>query len=209
MVQDLSLILDQLPGYFFLLGHSFGGVLAYEYVKRNPCDDRAADGRGCKGLILVSTPVSLNDSRENSKRLMREIAEEIDALDDMQTVKSEFRKRHECRVTPLPLPLQSALMNSPMLSRQRMPNEYQATGGSRDSGSTSNLKLIVPVLVMRGEYDFCPEESCRKWCMLFDAAQSTYVTLAGCSHYSMLENDSMFASVVTSFLQDLDSNNKA
>jgi pimeloyl-ACP methyl ester carboxylesterase len=207
MVQDLSIMLDQLPEQFFLLGHSFGGVLAYEYLKRHERDNCAVDSRRCKGVILVSSPVSLNDSRENSKRLMREIAEELDALDDIQAVKSAFQERHECRVTPLPLPLQNALMNSPMLSQHRHPQAYHAT--SLNSVSTGNRKLNTPVLVMRGQYDFCPEESCRKWCELFDGAQSTYVTLAGCSHYSMLENDSLFASVVASFLRDCNNKDKA
>jgi pimeloyl-ACP methyl ester carboxylesterase len=201
MVQDLSIMLDQLPEQFFLLGHSFGGVLAYEYLKRHERDDGAADSRRCKGVILVSSPVSLNDSQENSKRLMREIAEELDALDDIRAVKSAFRERHECRVAPLPLPLQNALMNSPMLSRQRHPRAYRAAG--LGGGSAGDRKLGTPVLVMRGQYDFCPEESCRKWRELFDGARrSTYVTLAGCSHYSMLEDDSLFASVVASFLRD-------
>lgn len=205
MVQDFSIMMDQLPcADFYLLGHSFGGLIAYEYVKRRVLEGRACR---CRGMILVSAPVSLEASRANSKRLMREIKDELDASDDMQAVKQAFHQRHECRVTPTPLPLQTAVMNSPMLSqKQRHQHSYQATGDSSNSKTvTSNQRINVPLLVLRGEYDFCPEDACREWLSLFNESSSTYVTLAGCSHYSMLENDSMFASVVASFLLDWDS----
>jgi proline iminopeptidase len=209
MVQDFSIMMDHLLcADFYLLGHSFGGIIAYEYIKRcRMVDDGSA--RRCRGLILVSTPVSLEASRINSKRLMRDLEDEIDASDDMQAVKQAFHLRHECRVTPTPLPLQTAVMNSPMLSQQqRHQHKYQAigTGDSPNSGTaTSNQRINVPLLVLRGEHDFCPEAACREWLSLFNESSSTYVTLAGCSHYSMLENDSMFASIVASFLLDWDS----
>jgi proline iminopeptidase len=206
MVQDFSIMMDQLAcADFYLLGHSFGGLIAYEYVKRQ----LKVGGSTClcRGVILVSTPVSLEASRINSKRLMREIEDEFDASDDMQAVKQAFHQRHECRVTPTPLPLQTAVMNSPMLSQQqRHQHSYQATGDSANSDTvTSHQRINVPLLVLRGEHDFCPEDACREWLSLFNESSSTYVTLAGCSHYSMLENDSMFASVVASFLLDWDS----
>jgi proline iminopeptidase len=206
MVQDFSIMMDHLPCVdFYLLGHSFGGLIAYEYVKRRYAVD-GSDFR-CRGVILVSTPVSLEASRINSKRLMREIEDEIDDSDDVQTVKQAFHQRHECRVTPIPLPLQTAVMNSPMLSQQqRHQHSYQATGESASNDEAmSNQRINVPLLVLRGEYDFCPEGACREWLSLFTESSSTYVTLAGCSHYSMLENDSMFARAVASFLQEWDS----
>ena len=198
MVHDLAKLLDRLPCQsFYLLGHSFGGILAYEYVKKKK--NHATARTRCRGVVLVSTPVSLQASRDHSKQLLRAIANELDTDDADDTVKSTFHLRHECRVTPIPLPLQQALINSPMLSQAASSRQtYQAPEDNDVEERVSN----VPVLVLRGQNDFTPEQSCRQWLTKFETA--TYLTLAGCSHYSMLEDDALFSSVVSRFVEEHD-----
>lgn len=76
-----------------------------------------------------------------------------------------------------------------------MVRDYHAT--------VSGCSLTMPpALVLRGQYDFVTFESCQAWLeVLGNNEQSEYVTLAGCAHYDMLENENLFGSVLGSFLR--------
>ena len=59
--------------YFHLYGHSFGGILCYEYLmKMMKTSQRGADG-GCLSLVLASTPTSIPMLELEMERLKKEL----------------------------------------------------------------------------------------------------------------------------------------
>ena len=80
MVQHLDLLIAKAwkLEQYFLLGHSFGGILAYEYLlstsQSEDCRQTAASASAvCRGLILASVPTSSELIQEESKRLYQTV----------------------------------------------------------------------------------------------------------------------------------------
>jgi pimeloyl-ACP methyl ester carboxylesterase len=253
-VRDLAALIETvvpLRTSFHLFGHSMGGIIAYEYIKRGIHTNGVS--RYCQGLILASTPTNIKDSHQSKTRLIQEIALEIqqsgksdqgamkikkddhdDDVDDdsgshfsvendeqhvQRAAHLEFQRRHECRVTPMPLLLQQSLtglhrssgrQNVGTRSHHRSPLEqYEATPilpveAVKDTDIVVRVDAILPaLLVVRGQYDFVSEANCRAWLDMY-AARGQYITLSNCSHYGFLEQEELYASVITSFLRDHD-----
>ena len=76
MVNHLNLLIKhewKLEQYF-LLGHSFGGILAYEYLLSiSRSEDCSQTSAACRGLILASAPTSSELIQEESKRLYQAV----------------------------------------------------------------------------------------------------------------------------------------
>jgi pimeloyl-ACP methyl ester carboxylesterase len=173
-----------------------------------------------------ATTSSLDDAKDNNTR------DNADDDDDDESgasalrraARSEFQLRHECRSTPMPLPLQQSMeglqrhsSQHDVASQQRQLQSYVAEPWSGDSPPPP------PSLIMRGQHDFVTEDNMRRWTVLLAedncpsstatlaaksptraAASSQFVTLANCSHYGMAENEDLFGSVLISFLHDHD-----
>ena len=104
---------------FHLLGHSFGGILAYEYVKSKLL---LPSSRQCLSLIIANAPCNMRTSIQESSPLEEEITFEL--TNDMpitekeasskdatftKSIKDILRRRHECRTQVTPEPLVSAI----------------------------------------------------------------------------------------------------
>ena len=100
---------------FYLLGQSWGGMLAGMYAARRP--------EGLKKLIIAGSPASFPLFVEGGKRLraqlpldIQEILEEGDRTGQLDTPEYErasgvFYKNYVCRVDPMPQPVQKAFEN--------------------------------------------------------------------------------------------------
>lgn len=200
MVNHLDLLISKQWGlkHYHLLGHSFGGILAYEFLRRNT-PSRA----GCRSLILVSAPTSSQLIQEESKRLFRlvnDLSEEDEGEQEIdpsaKKVHAEtFQQTHECRLSHTPLALMDAMAQAgptPWRGIPAIPN-YIAEG---------NLTAI-PSMLVRGEYDFCTTACVVGWKQLIQDPPPECETLSNCSHYSMLEDEQQFGKVVSKFLQSL------
>jgi pimeloyl-ACP methyl ester carboxylesterase len=215
-VSDLKQLIRSLDlNKFHILGHSFGGVVAYEYVKSSLEDDD--QHHDCLSLTLANTPSNMELSHEESCRLLRLINEEFmlennDAAgtaSDMpvsRIVNDRFRKRHECRTEHVPEPLVTAIQGrgltfGPEAVRDFIafpPASYRLHSSSPRSVNASN-KLMPPVLLIRGEHDFVTEECVRGWRKIF----TTDVTVGfreevmnNCAHYCHLENPQGFCELI-------------
>lgn len=198
-VQDLQALLKHWNLlHFHLYGHSFGGILAFEYLKAT------RDSTCCSSVILSSAPTSIALINAESQRLLQELKCELEYKDEEEDNKSKrevlerFRQRHECRSVPTPLSLVDAQAQAGTVWRgtEAIPN-YQATLGD------SHEPLSQPALTMRGQYDFCTETCVEGWKDFFRDAPRTMV-LASCSHHGLLENEQLYGAVISSFLVDHD-----
>ena len=261
---------------FHLFGHSFGGILVYEYCKKQLLQQQQQQTPRlrpkCLSMTLASTPVSIAAMEEHCQHLQRDIQNELqneqgrnklepkqqqpeqtnprqqlqqqqqhrrrqrhpgdtnnddnDNDDPSLVIQTIFSQRHECRVSPIPLPLQQSYTTAGFQSTStgfQAVRSYQASAAAvglhplPPSTSTSTAAAAAadqtkdtqkycfpPSLILRGQYDFVHEEACRGWEELLlsdngDDVTCEFVTLAGCSHYGMLENENLYGSVLSSF----------
>jgi len=222
MVYELSYLLDHLECEdYHLFGHSFGGLLVYQYLCHHP--KRRNGKKRCRSAILASTPFSMKDCDAHCQELLTSIRQELSdqhqgdgsgAYCEPEQVTQVFRQRHECCVHPLPLPLQQAFQMAGFTSSAvglKTVRDFKVVDQDKP------IEDLPPVLILRGQNDFVTEESCREWQRLVDKQRmpatpdskdsvptTTMMTLAGCSHYGMLEAERLFGSTVTSFVQQYD-----
>jgi len=230
MVQDLDRLLEHwgLPEYH-LLGHSFGGILLFEYLKYCLANKSPEDIQKCHSAILASAPTSTTIVEEEVQRLCKDLesasggALEDDWDDDddaparvgtlPKKVPKRFRLEHECRMNPIPFPLTDSYSRAGPVKLRGLQSigNYNATliapketelAKRKDEDERMLAVLSTPTLVLRGQYDFVTETCVKNWDRVFENCR--YMTLAGCSHYGMLENESMYGSVLSSFLGDCD-----
>jgi pimeloyl-ACP methyl ester carboxylesterase len=187
-VDDLSLLIKEwnLSSYH-LYGHSFGGILAFEYLKRT----RDAN---CRSVILSSVPTSIPQLEAESQRLLHEISEDFDG--DKRQALERFRQLHECQAVPIPLSLLDAYAQAGSTWRgtQAIP-DYTAL-------VETNCKLEQPAFLLRGQDDFVTQPCMQDWDKCFKKTQT--MVLAGCSHHGLLENEQLYGDVISSFLTDND-----
>lgn len=200
---------------FHILGHSFGGVVAYEYAKSSLEDDDEQH-HDCLSLTLSNTPANMELSHEESGRLVKSINEEFmlennavgTAASDIlvsRIVNDRFRKRHECRTENVPQPLVTAIQSRGLTYGPEAVRDYiafpptQLLHSSSPRSVNATNKLMPPVLLIRGEHDFVTEECIRGWRKIF-STDSTYgyreEVLNNCAHYCHLENPQGFGELI-------------
>ena len=123
---------------YHLLGHSWGGILAYEYLKMKE-QQQQHQQLGCRSLILASAPTSAQVIQKECKILMSRLQNgdnadpttdnnnttdesnadndddenngDVDTLvqSSEQVFSEEFHQTHECRLPTIPLALMDAM----------------------------------------------------------------------------------------------------
>jgi proline-specific peptidase len=145
-----------------LLGHSWGGWLAIEYMMSRPS--------GVVSLVLASTSSSLPQVATETGRLrsslptdVLEILQRYEASGDYhnpeyEKAMMEFYNRFLCRLDPWPDCLMRSLnnLNNNPLPYEIMqgPNEFTITGNLKDWDRTAELgRIAVPTLITCGRHD--------------------------------------------------------
>ncbi len=143
-----------------ILGHSWGAMLATDYV--------VSGAAGIAGLILASPPLSIprwvDDARAlrltlpaDVQEVLRrhEVAGTTDA-EEYQTASREFYQRYVWRLDPLPEAVARARSgaNHAVYGFMWGPNEFSVTGTLADYDRTARLgEIRVPTLFTCGRYD--------------------------------------------------------
>lgn len=192
---------------FHMLGHSFGGVVAYEYAKSS------LPNQNCLSLTLSNTPANMTLSHEQSGRLVHSIKEEC-MLESNSTANTDapvsriahdrFRKRHECRTENVPEPLVTAIQSRGVTFGPEDVRDYVAFPPahlhSSSPQSVKELNALMPsVLLIRGEHDFVTEECIKGWRKIFTrevASGYREEVLNDCAHYCHLEAPLEFCDLV-------------
>jgi proline-specific peptidase len=231
-VNDLQDVITKLNlRRFHLYGHSYGGIVAYEYLKRisnqayhdHQLDDATNSPNQCLSLILSSAPVNVAMVEAESKLFLEEITrnlqasnvtsttEEQDQTNTIQTMAADvFRKTHVCRTESLPNPLLTAYAKrGTVWEGTKVIHNYVASPILPDGkANRPSPSLPTNILLMRGEYDFVSEEySFKGWKKALNhAGHHTYndvkcITLSGCSHHGLLENGALYGKTLDSFLE--------
>jgi proline-specific peptidase len=145
-----------------LLGQSWGGMLAMEYLIRQP--------KGIASATIASSPSSMVQWVEEANRLRRELPGDINAIllkheaagttlsPEYQAAMVEFYNRHVCRVVPNPDYVQrtfAKLLEHPeVYYTMNGPSEFHVVGTLKNWDVRGQLsKIKVPTLVTSGRYD--------------------------------------------------------
>jgi proline-specific peptidase len=191
-----------------LLGQSWGGWLAIEYMTRGT--------RGVERLVLASTSASIPEFMAGARGLIEELPEphrtvliergakeQYDHPDYVAAV-DVFYHRHLCRADPWP---EALLRSSAQMDGNQVyltmngPTEFDVIGRLREWDRTADLDRIdVPTLVTCGRYDeitpSCSETITRG---IPDTRMHVFERSAHCAH---LEEPDDYARIVEAFLRE-------
>lgn len=144
-----------------LLGQSWGGWLAIEYMLTRPA--------GIVSLTLASTSCSIPQFVREAERLKAALPPDVaatlrryEAAGDLTNPEYEaavqvFYQQHVCRLDPWPEAVMRTVQNltgNPVYETMNGPNEFMVIGNLRDWDRTDRLgEIRVPTLITVGEYD--------------------------------------------------------
>lgn len=163
-VEELGVLRQALGlGQTHLLGQSWGGMLAMEYMLTQPA--------GIAGLIIESSPSSIPMWVAEAGRLREQLPPDINAAllkheeagtttdPEYLEATAMFYARHVCRINPLPEYVQRSFDNigQPYFVMNG-PSEFHVIGSLKDWDVTPRLGEITAqkaTLFMSGRYDEC------------------------------------------------------
>ncbi|KAJ6514198.1 proline-specific peptidase [Mycena vitilis] len=193
---------------FDLAGHSWGGMLAANYVV-------SRDPRGLKRLILADAPASMKlwsvgtnallqgfpeEFREMLKR--HELAGTTDSA-EYQAGIQQFNEKHLCRLQPWPQDLLNAFealeADATVYSTMIGPSEFNITGTMKDWTVVDEIhKISVPTLLLNGRYDDAQDVGVVPFFEKIAAVK--WVQFAESSHMPFFEENARFFQIVGDFL---------
>jgi proline-specific peptidase len=144
-----------------LLGQSWGGWLAIEYMLTRPS--------GILSLTLANTSASVSECIEECRALVAQLPDDARATiercesegttdsPEYQAAGFEFYKRHLCRLPDWPDYMMRSLANtaaSPVYGFMWGPSEFTVTGNLKDWDRRARLgEIDAPTLILAGRYD--------------------------------------------------------
>jgi proline-specific peptidase len=193
-----------------LLGQSWGGWLAIEYMLSQPT--------GVVSLTLASTSSSVPQFVAETKRLKSELPPGVyetmlryEAVGDYhhpeyEQATLEFYRRHVCRLTEWPAPLLRSLDNladNSVYETMNGPNEFMVIGNLKDWDRTARLsEITASTLITVGRYDeltpACAET------LHQGIANSRMVVFEESAHLAHLEETDKYLQVVADFLASVE-----
>jgi len=193
-----------------LLGQSWGGWLAVEYLTRKP--------KGLKSCVLASTSSSIPLFARECERLIAEMPKPMrEALSvhgatgnyahlDYQLAMKEFYDRHLCRMKVWPECLMrsvSNLDNNQVYDTINGPNEFTTIGNLRYWDRTADLaKVKTPVFITCGRYDELGPVCARA--MKSRLSNAKMKVFGNSAHVAHLEEPEAYCSAVAKFFHDHD-----
>ncbi|HSS02881.1 MAG TPA: proline iminopeptidase-family hydrolase [Kofleriaceae bacterium] len=196
---------------FYLLGHSWGAILAVEYA--------LAHGEHLKGLILSSMMMSVPDYNryaENvlAKQMDPKLVEEIKALEArgdyenpryMEILIPNFYHQHVCRLQEWPDAVNRALgrINRSIYVLMQGPSEFGASGLLEKWDRKADLpKLAMPTLVIGAKHDTMDPEHMR-W-VSTQVQHGSFLLCPNGSHLAMWDDQQTYVHGLEAFLEAVD-----
>ena len=193
-----------------LLGQSWGGWLAIDYMARGPA--------GVAGLVLASTSASIAQFVAGARRLIEALPEphrtalqELGARGeydhpDYRAAEQEFYRRHLCRMDPWPEALvrsSDQMEGNQVYATMNGPTEFDVIGRLRTWDRTPDLgRIDVPTLVTCGRYDeitpACSETIAE------GIPDARVVVFEESAHVAHLEEAEAYAGTVEEFLESVE-----
>ena len=203
---------------FYVLGHSWGGILGLEYAIKYQ--------QHIKGLIISNMVSSIPDYMKYANEVLGpqldpDVLTEIRALEAAQDyanpryaelVYSNYYPKHVLRM-PLdqwPDPVNRALarMNMDMYVAMQGPSEFGVVGDASLKDWDRNVdlpKITVPTLTVGGRYDTMDPEHMKR--MAQQVQNGRYLHCPEGSHWSMYDDQKTYFDGIIQFIKDVDAGN--
>lgn len=202
---------------FYLLGHSWGGILAMEYAQKYQ--------QHLKGLIISNMMMSIPDygkyandvlAKQFDPKVLARIRA-IEAKGDfknpeyMQLLMPNFYAKHICRI-PLdqwPEPVNRSLgkMNESLYVTMQGPSEFGVAGKLVNWDRVADLpKIAVPMLSIGGQYDTMDPKHME---MIANKVQNgSYLYCVNGSHMSLYDDQQTYMKGLIKFIKGVDAGEK-
>jgi proline-specific peptidase len=193
-----------------LLGQSWGGMLATDYVLTGV--------EGVRSLILASAPLSIPRWVEDMSRLRSGLPVDVQevynrhesagftACLEYQAAMLHFYRRHVCRLDPWPECLERAVaeLGIPVYSAMWGPSEFFVTGNLLDYDRTARLgEITIPTLFTCGRFDEATPESTTFFQGLVPGSElAIFEQSAHCAH---IEEKPVYLQLVRDFMHRAES----
>ncbi len=202
---------------FYLLGHSWGGILALEYALKYQ--------EHMRGLIISNM---MSSCPEYGKYADEVLAKQIDpkVLDTIRMIEAKsdfdnpkymelllphFYARHICRIPmeewPEPVNRSFSKVNHSLYVTMQGPSEFGIAGNLVHWDRSSDLpKLSVPTLTIGAKHDTMDPEH-MKW-MSTQVQNGSYLYCPNGSHMCMYDDQETYVNGLIAFLKTIDSGKK-
>lgn len=216
-VEQVRAALNLTPDNFYLLGHSWGGILATEYALKY--------GKNLKGLVISNMMSSCPDygkyadevlAKQMDPAVVKEV-NEIEAKGQyassryMALLLPNFYAKHVCRL-PLdqwPEPMTRALnqTNQSLYVTMQGPSEFGIAGNLVNWDRKADLpKIAVPTLTIGAQYDTM-DPNHMKW-MATQLPNGSYLYCPNGSHMAMYDDQKTYMTGLVKFIKGVDSGEK-
>jgi proline iminopeptidase len=195
---------------FYLLGHSWGGMLGIEYVLKYP--------QHVKGFVLSNMTASIPSYMEYAGRLRAALPKDVLAVLDRFEAKGQYDapeyqqammgmvyRKHICRLDPWPDPIERNFRHlaQPVYNTMQGPNEFVVTGNFKDWDRWKDLpKISVPTLVIGSRYDEMSLDDIRREGSLIPKSR-VWICENG-SHFAMYDDQEAYFRGLLGFVKDVE-----
>ena len=196
---------------FYLLGNSWGGMLAMEYALAHP--------EHLKGLVVCNMQSSIPDYASYNKEVLRpamrpslvdslEAYEAAGAYDDptyLELVDKEFYRKHVCRLDTWPEDVTGsfARLNYKLYDLMQGPSEFKVGGRIIDWDITGQLpEIAIPTLMVGATHDTMDPEAMRRQADLVQHGRALICEEG--SHLALWDDADTFFVGVTAFISDVE-----
>jgi proline iminopeptidase len=195
---------------FYLLGHSWGGILAMEYALKYK--------HSLKGLIISNMMSSCPDYDRYSKDVLAKqldpnVLASIRAMEAkgdfenphyMDLLTTNFYTKHICRIPldhwPEPMARSFAKMNQSLYVTMQGPSEFGISGKLVNWDRKADLKTIkIPVLVIGAQYDTMDPDH-MKW-MSTQFPNGSFLYCHNGSHMAMYDDQQTYMKGLVRFVK--------
>jgi proline iminopeptidase len=195
---------------FFVLGNSWGGILAMEYALKHQANMKAL----LVANMMASAPEYGRYSEVLAKQLKPEVLTEIRALEAkadfnnpryMELLIPNFYHEHLCRLTDWPDGVNRAMkhVNGVIYTMMQGPSEFGIAGRLAKWDIKDRLKEIrIPTLMIGAKYDTMDPKAMEEQSKLMQ--KGTYLYCPNGSHLAMWDDQKVFMEGVVSFVKKVD-----
>ncbi len=192
-----------------LLGHSWGTILAVDYMLTKPA--------GVHALVLSSPALSIpmwEHDADSLKHLLPDSTQQKITRNERagtygspeyQAAMNEFYGRFVVRRQPMSADAESSFagLAMPVYGYMEGPSEFTITGTLKGYDATPRLhEIAVPTLVTAGEFDEASPTTAAYFASLIPGA--TFTRIANSGHLTMHDNPDEYLAAVRAFLQASD-----
>jgi proline iminopeptidase len=210
-VEQVRVALGLHKDNFYLLGHSWGGILAVEYALKY--------GANLKGLIISNMMMSIPDYNRYADEVLAKgmdpaVVKEVKDLEArgeyespryMELLIPNFYAKHLCRLPEWPDAFNraAARANKEIYVLMQGPSEFGASGRLEKWDRKADLpKLAMPTLVIGGTYDTM-DPAHMKW-VSTQVQHGSFLLCPKGSHMSMWDDQRTYCEGLIRFLKATD-----